>query len=80
MIIYNENWLSNLRLLNLVKEDYEQGLVPEDEWKAVRRKCVHGFYSPNIFYTGWLVSVNHYYLPIFVGTFEFNDVREGHHG
>ncbi|MEJ6982213.1 hypothetical protein WG906_17240 [Pedobacter sp. P351] len=49
MIIYNKTWLSNLMLLNLVEEDYEKGLIPEEEWKAVQNKCIHEFYSPNIF-------------------------------
>lgn len=49
MIIYNETWLSNLRRLHAVEQDYQDGLVPEIEWHAVQKASEHGFYSPNVF-------------------------------
>jgi hypothetical protein len=49
MIIYHKLWLNNLRRLNLVEEDFGDGLVPESEWNAVQKACIHGFYSPNLF-------------------------------
>lgn len=49
MIVYNRTWLANLILIDSVKKDYDEGMIPDDEWAAIRLKYTHQFYSPNIF-------------------------------
>lgn len=49
MIIYNKAWLSNLTVLENVKRDYEEGLIPDSEWAAIKAKYSHGFYIPHLF-------------------------------
>lgn len=54
MIIYNRTWLANLVLIDSVKKDYDEGLIPGDEWTVIRLKYTHQLYSPNIFIRGGL--------------------------
>lgn len=49
MIIYNKTWLANLMVLDSVKKDHERGLIPDNEWNAIRLNYTHQFYSPNLF-------------------------------
>jgi hypothetical protein len=49
MISYNKIWLSNLQLLTQLKAEYQDGLIPEHEWKTMKSAYPCGFYSPNLF-------------------------------
>lgn len=49
MISYNKTWLENLHLLNTVEDDYNDGLIPQNEFRAVKQARPVGFYTPNTF-------------------------------
>lgn len=49
MISYNTIWLENLHLLNAIEDDYNDGLIPENEFRVVKEARPVDFYTPNIF-------------------------------
>jgi len=49
MIAYNQQWLANLRLQDVLKEDLTAGRINETEFKAIAEKYPVGFYTPGVF-------------------------------
>lgn len=48
MIIYNQQWLDNLRIVKKLRDDYEDGYISKDEFLAVKQHYPVGFYLPKI--------------------------------
>lgn len=49
MIAYNETWLANLRLHNLLEKDLATECITNEENVNIKQKYPVGFYTPNLF-------------------------------
>jgi uncharacterized membrane protein YgcG len=49
MIAYNETWLANIRVQNILKKELSRGSITEDEFSAILAKYPVLFYSPAFF-------------------------------
>jgi len=49
MIAYNQTWLANLRLQEILKNDLSKGRISDAEFKAITGKYMVGFFTPGVF-------------------------------
>ncbi|PAW95034.1 hypothetical protein CKK33_16625 [Mucilaginibacter sp. MD40] len=48
MIIYNQLWLNNLRVVKKLRDDYEDGYIGKGEFLAIKQHYPVGFYKPRM--------------------------------
>jgi hypothetical protein len=64
MIIYNKNWLHNMRVVNLVESDLRAGRITLDEFVAIHTAHPVGFYLPGV-----LVRIGLFILTLIIAVF-----------
>jgi hypothetical protein len=64
MIIYNNEWLSNLLIVSKVRNVSNLGLISEDEFANIKKQHKTGFYSSNIF-----VRAGLFFLTLIISSF-----------
>lgn len=64
MIVYNQEWLHNKRIVDLLKSDHETGSITNEEFKAVQAAHPVRFYLP-----GTVVRVGLFILTLIIALF-----------